>query len=161
MEKAKETAATKVGKVYQKTLICIVGIAEKGKTATANEIINLLKRYATAKVLNQTYHNNGNQIEQFIVKISNQTIGVDCIGDPGTNFPARIDTLGAYPCDAVVCTTRTSGETLDAAQKTATKYNMLFIKTSTYQTDDPAMEATMNSYKAEHIIDLLKKRKHL
>ena len=100
-----------------------------------------------------------------IFNIRNQNIGVDIKGDPNTNFPQRVDYLASnqtYPCDAIVCTSRSSGKTLNAAKKTANNYSMLFIKTSTYQHCNlPSVEALYNEYKADHIIDLLKRRNHI
>jgi uncharacterized protein with ATP-grasp and redox domains len=145
---------------YKKTLICISAPANKGKTDTVAGIANILLGYPAVKVI-QKKLNLKNMPENIIVQIKNQVIGIDIEGDPNTNFPARINKLAAYPCDAIVCTARTSGDTLEAAKLAAAKNNMLFILTTTYQPDDQAIESIMNGYKAEHIIDLLKKRGHL
>jgi len=145
---------------HKKTLICISAPANRGKTDTAIEVISLLITYPAVKLIKQNF-NSKKILDSCIVQIGKQIIGVDIEGDPGTNFPARINALAAHPCDAIVCTARTSGETLDAAKKTAKKNNMLFILTTTYQPDNSATESIMNDYKAEHIIDLLKKRGHI
>jgi len=147
-------------KLHKKTLICIADVANKGKTKTAENVINILRNIIGSTIV----YNNKTNIS-FIFRIGNQNIGVDTKGDPKTNFPKRVDYLASnptYPCDAIVCTSRSFGETLDAAKTTANNYSMLFLKTSTYQHDDlPSVETLFNDYKAEHIIDLLKKRRHI
>jgi len=147
---------------HEKTLICISDIAEKGKTSTVNAVLDiLLQRFPTHTILqHQNTPITGIPILR-ILNINNHIIGFDLMGDPDTDFPARIDRLGAYPCEAIVCTTRSSGATLEAAIATAVNYNMLFIKTSTYQNDDNNLHNYLNGIKAEHIIDILERRGHL
>jgi len=156
-----ETNSTKTNsnrKNHKKTLICIADIANKGKTYTAGRVIYLLSRLNGAAIVFQTNITT-------IFNINNQNIGVDTKGDPyknpRTNFPARINFLGAFPCDAIVCTSRSSGATINAAKATARRYSMLFIKTTTYQPDDPAFENIMNDYKAEDIMTMLRRRNHI
>jgi len=104
-KKSKEySSSEKIADKYKKTLICISDIGDKGKTTTANEVINILRGYVTATVLLHTNYRRQQQTEQFIVRIGNQTIGVDCIGDPNTNFPTRIDSLGVYPWGGALVT---------------------------------------------------------
>jgi hypothetical protein len=141
---------------HKKTLICIADIANKGKTETANNVKDLLMGFRGANMIYQNKQNTS-----FVIEINSQKIGVDNKGDPKTGFPQRIDYLGNYPCDAIVCTSRSSGETFEAAKNTARRYSLLFIKTTTYQPDDPIIENILNDYRAKELIDLLKSRGHL
>jgi hypothetical protein len=145
---------------YKKTLICISAPTNKGKTETAINVRDILIKNPSSNIIQQCFNLKKMPVS-WIIQLKNQIIGVDIEGDPNTNFLVNINKLASYPCDAIVCTTRTSGVTIIAAQKAAAKNNMLLIKTTTYQPDDPAIKSTMNCYKAEHIIDLLKKRGHL
>lgn len=142
----------------KKIMLAIWHQANKGKTETLREFSNqLLNAFPTARIIFPiplAIPAVGDF--RLVVEINGRIVGIETEGDPNTKLDLRlVDLADNFHCDVILCTTRTSGRTVDAVDHVAGTRGYNVIWTSTYQFDIPAQFSFVNQQKASHILDLL------
>jgi hypothetical protein len=136
-----------------KTILAVWNKAGKGKTESIREFAKLLL------ITFPSYTPNPISIKAtgdflIIVEINGKKIGILSQGDPGTGLGKKLLELVAKNCDIIICSTRTSGETVKAVETAAGKsYNVIW--TSTYEINGETKRTFVNKLKGKHILDLL------
>lgn len=140
------------------TITAIWHSAGKGKSSTILELANLLlKTYPNYKLIYSSKDINKITIDfRLVIEINGKTIALESQGDPSTKLKERLEQIiNNYKPNLIFCTCRTRGETVNAIENTANKYEYDTIWTSTYQTTHNHKLA--NQAKAEHLMDLINK----
>ena len=141
-----------------RTILAIWHQANKGKSETLREFSNLLLlTYPTATIIFPTpgVIPAGGDF-RLIVEIHGIIVGVETSGDPGTNLEqGLIDLADNFHCTVILCTTRTSGQTVHAVDQLVFTRGYNVIWTSTYQVSIPIQYNFVNQQKARHIFELL------
>ena len=142
----------------KKTVIAIWHKANNGKTDTLRAFANLLlTTYPThSLIFSKPTPIPATADFQLVVQINGKIIGIESQGDPNTGLNNKLINLTSHHhCDIILCSTRTSGDTVKAVDYLCSQYGFDAIWTSTYQVTSNHRFA--NQTKAEHILDLLKK----
>jgi hypothetical protein len=138
-----------------KTIIAISGTANTGKSSSVIEV----DKMADAKYpgcLKTPLVRQGNLLFETIT-YKGKILGLDEQGDPSTGLLGRLTTLATVPCDAIICTCRTSGQTVTDVKSVATTYGYDVVWTAPYQDEKTPHRPILNQYKAEHLVDLMDK----
>ncbi|GMO28199.1 MAG: hypothetical protein Ta2B_08870 [Termitinemataceae bacterium] len=142
-----------------KTIICIWHYKNKGKTKTIKEILKLLKKRYIHKVIFHENENNGEDFQE-VIKIKKKQIGIESMGDPCCGLKEKLDTMYTkHNCNLIICASRDYGKTtVEAIYKFAKENDFNIIWSSTYDTEDNVnLHDKVNSLKAKHILDVIKK----
>lgn len=140
------------------TITAIWHSAGKGKSSTILELANLLlKTYPNYKLIYSSKDVKKITIDfRLVIEINGKIITLESQGDPGTKLKERLEgIIKDYSPNIIFCTCRTRGETVNAIENTANKYEYDTIWTSTYQTTHNHKLA--NQAKAEDLLDLVSK----
>lgn len=140
------------------TIIAIWNSGGKGKSSTILNLANLLMTSYTAHKVIYCSKNIASLTIDFrlIIEINGKVIALESQGDPKTNLEKRLDDIVLkYKPDLIICSTRTRGETVHAADNIASKYSFDTIWTSTYQIAHS--QNLVNILKSEHLLDLIVK----
>ena len=131
----------------------------RGKSSTLREFADIvLINYPACKILYEHRYFNYKTDFILLIQIDNKIIGIASKGDPGTGLKEKLDMLiKEYKSNIVLCTTRSSGETVDAVISFKGTHQVIW--SSTYETEDASQHKFLNQTKASHILDLLKQLK--
>ncbi len=140
-----------------KTILAVWHEAGRGKTQTLREFANLL-------LLTYPHYNPIFPVPasvpvrgdfRLVVEINNKIIGIESQGDPNTKLQDRLIYLAdVYYCEVILCTTRTSGQTVAAVEYLCRNRKFADVWTSTYEITR-ANQPFANNIKAKHILELL------
>jgi hypothetical protein len=138
------------------TILAIWNTGGKGKSTTILNLANLLMAsFPAHKVIFCSKNVISLTIDfRLILEINGKIIALESQGDPKTGLKKRLDdiVIKHHP-DLIICSTRTRGETVQAVDNIANKYNYCTIWTSTYQIAHS--HGLVNNLKANHLMDLL------
>ena len=135
-----------------KNIIAVSNASNKGKSSTLRHVANILLTEFPSEKIEGELPEEGDF--RLIIRINELKIAVESQGDPGTRLKDRLIDLDKRNCDLIICTCRTKGETKDAILHLENTYNIIWTSTYTSNRDIDLL----NRVKAEHIIDLLKKK---
>lgn len=143
-----------------KSVIAVWNAGGKGKSNTLRELARLLlTEYPNCRPIYPdpaVIPAKGDF--RLLIEINKKIIAIETKGDPGTNLEERlIDLAEIHHCDLIFCTCRTSGETKLAVKHLSAKCGHEIIWTSTYQVADGDKHKLINTLKAKHLLDLVKK----
>lgn len=137
-----------------KTIIAIQATANNGKSTICNEFnAKLLQKFRDYDILETSS-------QRFVYKLNKikKVIAIESQGDPGTGLGNRLnDIVSNHKPDVIVCTCRTSGETVDAVNN-LTQYDKIFTSPYRYYDQNKGTQATrtnLNELNAEHLLNLL------
>lgn len=106
-----------------KTIICIFGWAQRGKTSSIKSIASLYG------IKPDTYDFCDSAM------FNGKRIGFASMGDPGSSQKDSIEKLIKEECDTIVCASRTKGQTTSDVMSLARQYGYTLIWTSNYSID--------------------------
>lgn len=155
-----------------KTILCVCGPANTGKTETIYELAKRLVSIALstpgsvvmqgARQLNSVDAietiNKTELIGAVIITVNGKTCGLLSLGDIGEDLAADLEYMADFPCDVIICAARTRGATTWAVHETAEAYQYELLWTSPYIKKDVYSGlpfSRLNGLKAVHIQDLL------
>jgi hypothetical protein len=135
-----------------KTIICIWGSRNRGKTETIRELAKLLVEKYDAK---QDVPSTGDFSLE--VNANGKRCGLESSGDPDSDLFNRLKKWAKDSCDVIICASRTRGSTVTDVDSIAKKYHYKLIWTTPYTDNDnnPQDQQRLNSLKAKHLSDLL------
>lgn len=133
-----------------KTVFANSGTADQGKSSTIIEIFNLL---------NKKYRNSIEIIFSSewditaVVTIGKIKIGIESQGDPNSRLLNSLKYFVKINCDIIICSTRTSGTTVDAVNALNKRgYNIVWV--TNYRSKEKDHKA-LNKISANHIFKLI------
>lgn len=99
----------------KKTILCLFGPANAGKTSTIRRVDEILQSYGAklVKVLFEEYDFG----KEYMFR--GHKIGILSLGDPGSAQSEHLDHLAIDECDIIICASRSKGTTCDAVSKVA------------------------------------------
>ena len=135
-----------------KTLIAIWGSGRQGKSTTVSNICKLILTEfpkATSRFINE-----GKDITVIII-IGKIKIGIESQGDPSSRLPDSLKIFSKDEnCDIILCTSRTSGMTVETIDKIAQKFNYNLIWATNLRSSDN--QEYLNNYSANQIFEFIK-----
>lgn len=134
----------------KKTAIAVWGTAGIGKTSTIRRVFDKLN------VEGKTPDKIIEPDICAIINLSNgKKIGIESLGDPGSEQPEWIDYLVENHCDVIVCACRTKGDTADTVANLV-NYDYDTIWVSPFTSENMGKEA-LNDISADAIIKLIER----
>lgn len=142
-----------------KTIICLCGSCDTGKTSTILNLANELSKTYNVTQL----HKSGDDICS-TVQYNGITLGLASQGDPDSTQDTWLTELTSLSCDIIVCTSRTKGSTADVVRKHAKekgygliRLNKPYVRVSYGDYERKEMHETINQSTARTISDLINK----
>lgn len=134
-----------------KTIICLWGLADIGKTSAIGAIHAKLNFSR-----NPPIKTAGNDFCA-IVEFCGHKIGFASQGDPCSLQESWIDELLNASCEVIVCASRTKGQTVDTVEHRAHKNGYTLIWFSPFSSGDQISTETLNELTADAVIALIRK----
>lgn len=137
----------------RKTVFANWGSAGQGKSSTVKEITRLiLKHYPTATTspvtIDYTYD------IRVVITIDKIKIGIESQGDPNSRLFDSIKYFVKINCDIIICSTRTSGSTVEAVNELYSKHGYDNVWITNHRSNEKN-QAILNEISAKHIFDLI------
>lgn len=137
----------------KKNIIAIWGHANQGKSDTVKRIAQiLLKEYPTAipTPLNIDYSTD----IKIIVAIGEIKIGIESQGDPNSRLFGSLKEFARKNCDLIICSTRTSGATVNAVSSLHSSDNYEIIWATNYRSNEKSRNI-LNELSANQVFELI------
>ena len=134
----------------KKTAIAVWGTAGIGKTSTVRRVFDKLN--VEGKAPDKTTESD---ICASINLSNGKRLGIESLGDPGSEQPEWIDYLVENNCDVIVCACRTKGDTADTVANLV-NYDYDTIWVSPFTSENMGKEA-LNDISADAIIKLIER----
>lgn len=137
----------------KKTVFAIWGHAQQGKSDTVKRIAQEITTAYPTATTNPAPINYSTDI-QVIITIGKITIGIESQGDPNSRLFASLTKFSSENCDIIVCSTRTSGATVDAVSALHSSHGYDIVWTTNHRSNEKN-QATLNDISAKHIFGLI------
>ena len=134
-----------------KTIICLSGKSEIGKTSSIRAI---WKRLNDEK--QPPLHQSADDICA-VVPFCNQTIGIASQGDPCSEQEKWLEELVTLGCEIIVCASRTKGRTVSAVETAAKRGKYVTIWFSPFYSADSVNTNVLNTLTVDAVIELIRK----
>ncbi len=136
-----------------RTILGIYGRADEGKSTIAKLVCQILvRKYPNSLPTNTVIDYSGDILVTLTVE--GLKIGIESQGDPRSRMFHTLKQLGSANCDIIICTTRTTGSTVNEVDHVADTfgYNTLWI--SSFYT--PSLNTTvLNDQAAKNIVEIV------
>lgn len=137
----------------RKNIVAIWGQAQQGKSDTVKRIAQLiLDNYPTASTTPITI--NFSADIKVIIVIGKIKIGIESQGDPNSRLLESLKEFSKSNCDLIVCSTRTSGSTVNAVSALNSSDNYEIIWATNYRSYEKP-QTTLNDLSARQIFELI------
>lgn len=137
----------------KKNIIAIWGQAQQGKSDTVKRIAqHILSNYPTA-ISTPTNIDFSADIK-VIIEIGKIKIGIESQGDPNSRLFESLKEFAKIKCDLIICSTRTSGATVDVVSNLHSSDNYEIIWATNYRSNEKP-HATLNDLSARQIFELI------
>ncbi len=137
----------------KKTVIVNWGHSNQGKSDTIKKIAEeIIKNYPNA-ILNPLVIDFSADIK-VIITLENVKIGIESQGDPNSRIFSSLKEFAQENCDLIICTTRTSGATVEAVKDIKSEFNYEIIWTTNYRSND-INHNSLNYFYAGQIFELI------
>jgi hypothetical protein len=137
----------------KKTVFANWGTAGQGKSSTVKEIAQLiLKNYPSATTDPVTIDFTFDI--RVVITIGKIKIGIESQGDPNSRLFDSLKYFVKINCDIIICSTRTSGSTVDAVNELYSKHGYDNVWVTNYRSNEKNQN-TLNDFSAKHIFELI------
>ena len=140
-----------------KTIICLSGKSDVGKTLTIKKVWEKLKSPSDTPIATA---NHGDDIVG-VVDLDGHKIGIETFGDPGSKQDVWIEELITRQCEVIVCASRTSGKTVEVVENFArdNEYQIIWGRPFSTSVDVDYLNVFpwLKDFSAEVVIELIKK----
>lgn len=138
-----------------KTVIANWGTAQQGKSNTVKRIAKeILAHYPKATsqpaVIDFTFD------IKVVITIGKITIGIESQGDPSSRLFQSLKEFSKMNCDLIICSTRTSGSTVEAVNALNKTHEYDIIWATNYRSNEKD-KSLLNELSAKQIFELLEK----
>ncbi|MCC6691329.1 MAG: hypothetical protein IT235_07330 [Bacteroidia bacterium] len=136
-----------------KTVFAIWGHAQQGKSDTVKRIVQeITAAYPTATTTPSTINYSADI--QVIIATGKITIGIESQGDPNSRLFTSLTQFSSANCDIIICSTRTSGATVDAVSALHASHGYDIVWTTNHRSNEKN-QAILNDISAKHIFGLV------
>jgi hypothetical protein len=139
----------------KKVILANWGHAQQGKSDTLKRVAQKILTQFKNAVANPTTVNFNTDIT-LIITINNVTIGIESVGDPNSRLPESLTYFADKKCNIILCSTRTSGETVHIVNKIADAHQYDVIWVTNYRSENKNHQE-LNDLSANHIVDLIQR----
>ena len=137
----------------KKTILCLFGPANTGKTSTIRRVDELLQSYG-AKIVKILFE-EGDFCKEYIFR--NHKVGILSLGDPGSAQSDYLEQLANDECEVIVCASRSKGTTCEAVSKIAVRYDERYWVSPLYEYDSHhPLAIDMHDLNAEFLIKAIR-----
>ena len=140
-----------------KTIICLAGKSNVGKTLTIKKVWEKLKSPSDTPIATA---NHGDDLVG-VVYLDGHKVGVETFGDPGSKQDVWIQELITRQCEVIVCASRTSGKTVEIVENFAKDNGYQIIWGRPFSTSNNVNYLNvfpwLKDFSADTIIELIKK----
>ncbi|MCE2734576.1 MAG: hypothetical protein ACOVOF_00655, partial [Chryseotalea sp.] len=139
----------------KKVILANWGHAQQGKSDTLKRVAQKILTQFKNAVSDPVTVNFKNDIT-LIITINNTKIGIESHGDPGSILPKSLKCFSEKNCDIIICSTRTSGETVHIVNKIADAHQYYVIWVTNYRSENKNHQE-LNDLSANHIVDMIQR----
>lgn len=133
----------------KKTILCLFGPANTGKTSTIRRVDEILQSYG-AKLIKVLFDENDIGKEYLF---GAHKVGILSLGDPGSAQSEHLNQLAVDECEVIICASRSKGATCDAVSKIASSNYERYWISPLYEYDSVhPLASEMHELNAEFII---------
>lgn len=133
----------------RKTILCLFGPANIGKTATIWRVDEILQSYG-AKLLRELFVED-DFCREYIFR--SHKLGILSLGDPGSAQLEHLEQLANDECELIVCASRSKGTTCDAVSNVAKNNYEIYWISPLYEYDSRhPLTVDMHELNAEFLI---------
>lgn len=136
-----------------KTIFANWGHAQQGKSDTVKRIAQEITNAYPTAMINPVAIDYSGDI-QVIITIGKIKIGIESQGDPNSRIFASLSKFSSDNCDIIVCSTRTSGATVDAVSALHDSHGYDIVWVTNHRSREKP-QATLNEISAKHIFGLI------
>lgn len=137
----------------KKTIFANWGHAQQGKSDTVKRIAQeIIAAYPTATTNPVTIDYSGDI--QVIITIGKIKIGIESQGDPNSRIFESLTKFSSHNCDIILCSTRTSGATVDAVSALHVSHGYDIVWVTNHRSSEKP-QATLNDISAKYIFSLV------
>lgn len=133
----------------KKTIICLYGPANTGKTSSIRLVDEKLQSYGAKLIKNLLEEND--ICKEYLFR--NHKLGILSLGDPNSDQSDYLKQLANDDCEIIVCASRSKGTTCDAVSEISVKGYVLYWISPLYEYDGThPLTIDMHEVNAEFII---------
>lgn len=137
----------------KKTVIANWGHAQKGKSDTVKRVAQIILRNYPNATTNPTNIDFSADIK-IVITIDKIKIGIESQGDPNSRLFESLKEFAKINCDIIICSTRTSGGTVDAVNALCTSDNYDIIWATNYRSNEKNQNS-LNDLSARQFFELM------
>lgn len=137
----------------KKTVFAIWGHAQQGKSSTVKRLAQEITSAYPSAITSPAKINYSSDI-QVIITIGKIKIGLESQGDPNSRLFESLVQFSSIHCDIIICTTRTSGATVNAVNALQASHDYDIVWTTNYRSN-AKNQTTLNDISAKQIFGLI------
>lgn len=137
----------------KKTVFANWGTARQGKSSTVKNVAQLVLKSYPAATIDPAIIDFSTDI-QVVITIGKIKVGIESQGDPNSRLFASLKHFIKMGCDIIVCSTRTSGATVDAINELYSKHGYENVWVTNYRSNEKNQDI-LNDIFAQHIFELI------
>ena len=139
-----------------KELIVLTGVANVGKSATLNRVLDLLReRFPDMKDI-ATLRRTSIEI-RVVVEIAGIRVGIDSRGDRPGHVKDALDALLRQRCSIIVCASHTRGGTIDEARQLSKAHGYSLFEVAKTAAASEALHTRANNSYAKDIVSRIER----
>ncbi len=139
----------------KKTIFAIWGEAKQGKSSTVKEVARLILNQYSSQATTIPHPADFSVADvKFIIHIGNVKIGIEGQGDPNSRLFESLKEYSNDGCDIIICSTRTSGATVNAVSDLHASHGYDIVWTTNYRSVEKPHDI-LNQMSAEHIFRIV------
>lgn len=108
-----------------KKVIALYGVADVGKSTTIKLAYDLLKAKYKMATVDELFVGADIKI---VLTIDGTKIGIESQGDPSGRLKESLSLFVKMGCQVIICATRSRGQTVQAVEKLASAYEILWLE---------------------------------
>lgn len=136
-----------------KTVFVNWGHAKQGKSEVVKHIAGLIL-FHNPDAITEPAHIDFSADINLVITIGNVKIGIESQGDPNSRMFKSLQNFAKANCDIIICSSRTSGATVNAVEDLKTNYKYEIVWLTNYRSKEKNQQS-LNILSAKHIFELL------
>lgn len=138
--------------IITKTIIANSGQSEQGKSQVIYGVYHrLLEDYDAINIVEPKL----NGACKAILQLKGKRIGIETHGAPYSRLHKSLEEFCNFPCDIILCTSRTKGKSIEAIYQAANRYDYRVFSVANYRCDYKAPQEALNERFVRNLTDLV------
>lgn len=137
----------------KKTVFANWGSARQGKSSTVKKLAQLILKNYPSATADPTTIDFSVDI-RVVITIGKIKIGIESQGDPNSRLFDSLKYFVKINCDIIICSTRTSGSTVEAVNELYSKHGYDNVWVTNYRSNEKNQD-TLNDISSQHIFELI------